>query len=254
MFSNVGDLSRFVIAFMNQGRIDGREALLPGVIAKLSGPQAAIPGGDASYGFGLQASQIGGVPIVAHGGSRAGYGSTIMMAPSRRVAAIVLGNRTGSGLPNTTRRALELLLGMADGALKEPPRTAIAAPVEPGTLDAWAGRYSQGSGPVIEILVRNGALVVREGMREQPAALAGNRLMVGAAGATQPPASWVLVPDRDGRPEYRVPRRAGVPARPRLTARPGRATDARPWRQRSSICAASTAGIVSRSVSTMRSI
>ena len=203
MFSNVQDLSKFVIAFMNDGRVEGRAALKPGVIAKLSSPHAAIPGGDASYGFGLQLSEIGGVPVVGHGGSRAGYGSTIMMVPSRRVAAIVLGNRSGSGLPETTRRAVEMLLGKPDGALEPPqPGEALAA-VDRARLDACAGRYSQGSGAEIEIVVKDGALVVREGTREQPAVLQGSlRLAVGASGGTQPPAQWVLVPDRDGRPEY----------------------------------------------------
>src|SRR4029450_9552393 len=37
MFTNVLDLSRFVIAFMNGGKIDGRQGLSPAGMAKLSG-------------------------------------------------------------------------------------------------------------------------------------------------------------------------------------------------------------------------
>jgi CubicO group peptidase (beta-lactamase class C family) len=195
LFSNVTDLSRFVIAFMNEGRLDGRDVLKPVVIKKLSSAQAPNPGGAASYGYGLQLSEAGGVALVSHGGSRAGYGSTISMVPSRRVAAIAVGNRSGSGLPVTTRRAVEMLLGLADGALRPPqPATHAAAGV-----DGWAGRYSQGSGTGIEIAVKEGRVVVRENGRDQPATpLAGLRLAVGDAAAPQ----WVLVPGRDGQPEY----------------------------------------------------
>jgi hypothetical protein len=180
---------------MNEGRLDGRDVLRPVLIKKLSSAQAPIPGGAASYGYGLQLSEAGGVALVSHGGPRAGYGSTISMVPSRRVAAIAVGNRSGSGLPVTTRRAVEMLLGLADGALRPPqPATHAAAGV-----DGWAGRYSQGSGTGIEIAVKEGRVVVRENGRDQPATpLAGLRLAVGDAAAPQ----WVLVPGRDGQPEY----------------------------------------------------
>jgi hypothetical protein len=62
-----------------------------------------------------------------------------------------------------------------------------------------AGRYTQGSGPGIDIAVKDGQIVVRENGRDQPAKpLNGLRLAVGDAGGP----AWVLVPGRDGRPEY----------------------------------------------------
>ena len=201
MFSNVHDLSRFVIAFMNQGRLDGHEALKPAVIAKLSAPHAAIPGGSASYGYGLDLSERHGVRLVTHGGSRAGYGSTILMVPARRVAAIVLGNRTGSGLPRTAWRGIEMLLDLPTGALEAEPAstTAVAAP-NLDEVKAWVGRYSQGAGSVIEIAIKNGALVVRDGTREQPAIPQGTlRLAVGGRAGTAA-STLILVPGRDGRP------------------------------------------------------
>jgi len=199
LFSTVQDLSRFVIAFMNQGRIDGRDVLKPGVIAKLSTPHAAIPGGNASYGYGLELSERGGIRLVSHGGSRAGYGSTIMMAPDRRAAAILLGNRTGSGLPRTARRAMEMLLQLPEKALDVPMSS--TSTVSPESLAAWAGRYSQGSSGSIEIVLKDGALSVREGGREQRATPQGAlQLSVDAGGAA--PATWTLIPDRYGKPAY----------------------------------------------------
>src|SRR6266508_526617 len=180
MFPSALDLSRFVIAFMNQGQIDGHPVLKPSVIVKLSSPHVAIPGGAASYGYGLELSERGGVRLVSHGGSRAGYGSTILMAPSRRAAAVVLGNRTGSGLQRTARRGLELLLGLTTGALDAPaPSADSSSSLTRDDSKAWIGRYSQGEGNVIEIAVKNGGLVAREGGREQTAVLQGTLRLAG---------------------------------------------------------------------------
>jgi len=198
LFSNVADLARFIIAFMNDGEIDGRLALKPAVIEKLSTPHAAIPGGSASYGYGLELSERSGIRLVSHGGSRAGYGSTIVMAPGRRAGVVVLANRTGSGLPKTARRAMEMLLQLPERALDVPPQPTAA--VAPDALAAWVGRYSQGPSNTIEIAIKDGALVVRDGGREQPAAPQGTlRLSVGRGDA---PSTWVLIPDRDGKPAY----------------------------------------------------
>ena len=205
LFSNVHDLSRFVIAFMNQGQLDGRPVLAPSVIAKLSTPHSAIPGGQASYGYGLELSQANGIRLVSHGGSRAGYGSTIVMAPERRAAAIVLGNRTGSGLPRTARRALEILLDVAPGTLdaSSPSPRDTAAMTSREDLRAWVGRYSQGTGTPIEIALHDGRLVIREANREQPATPLGNlKLAVGASPPGSTTATWILIPDAAGRPAY----------------------------------------------------
>jgi CubicO group peptidase (beta-lactamase class C family) len=207
LFSNVHDLSRFVIAFMNQGRLDGRQVLAPSVIAMLSTAHSAIPGGQASYGYGLELSERRGIRLVSHGGSRAGYGSTILMAPERRAAAIVLGNRTGSGLPRTARRALEILLDVPPATLDPSSPTATdAAMTRREDLSAWVGRYSQGTGTPIEIALRDGRLVVREANREQPATPLGNlKLAVGPVDVVAPgstAATWILIPDAAGRPAY----------------------------------------------------
>jgi tetratricopeptide (TPR) repeat protein len=201
MFSNVQELSRFVIAFMNGGRLDGKQVLAPSVIEALAGRHAQIPGGEAAYGYGLQTVERGGVTLVSHGGSRAGYGSNIFMVPSRRVAVIVLGNRTGSGLPITTRRGVEMLLRMSDGALDPKPTVTRASAAERQAVEAWAGRYSQGTGAAIELAVKSDGLTVHENGREQSATL-GSGLRLTVAAANESAAPWVLVPDRDQRPGY----------------------------------------------------
>lgn len=82
IFSNVSDLSRFVIAFVNGGKLENQQVLSPTLIATLSAPHAKIPGSDTSYGYGLELARYRGMDVVRHGGSRSGYGSTIRMSRS----------------------------------------------------------------------------------------------------------------------------------------------------------------------------
>jgi CubicO group peptidase (beta-lactamase class C family) len=158
MFSSAVELARFVTAFLNDGMVDGKRALDPKAIAMMSAPHVRYPDGSGHYGYGLTVREHRGVRMVEHGGSRMGYGSSIRMAPEQRVAVIVVANRSGASLPATTEKALELLL-----PLKERVATArreIPVPV---------GIYRNGD-QRIEIVDRDGKLVVKRGASETPLA------------------------------------------------------------------------------------
>ena len=109
IFSNTHDLALFASAFMNQGRLEGKQVIDPRAVALVSSPHVAIPGGTntwVSYCYGLQTGEFRGLDVIEHRGSRAGYGSHIRMIPSQRVAIIVLTNRTDGWLPATTKKQL----------------------------------------------------------------------------------------------------------------------------------------------------
>jgi CubicO group peptidase (beta-lactamase class C family) len=56
IFSNAGDLSRWVIAFLNDGRIDGQQVLSPSLIKQMSSHHIPVPGEtDSFYCYGLTA-------------------------------------------------------------------------------------------------------------------------------------------------------------------------------------------------------
>lgn len=111
IYSNVGDLSRFVIALMDGGKIDGKQALAPLVVSSLPAPQVPIPGSpEVHYGYGLMMYEYRGVHVVTHGGASTGYGSTIQMVPAQKFAVITLTNKSGETLARTRERALELAL------------------------------------------------------------------------------------------------------------------------------------------------
>ena len=144
----------------------------PKVIALLSAPHAAIPGSTQSYGYGLEIGEWRGVHVVHHSGSRAGYGSEIRMAPKERVAVIVQTNRSGATLPETTDKALEMLLplGPAESAKKS------AVPLTGEDLKRNAGTFRNGD-ERIEIIAREQRLYLKRGAAaETPMIKYGERI------------------------------------------------------------------------------
>ena len=110
-YSTVTDVSRFVIALMDGGRLDGAPALEPPVVEKLLAPQVRLPGdGGVSYGYGTMQFDTRGARVVTHGGVSRGYGSTIQMVPEKKFAIVVLTNRNGETLPATRNRAMEIAI------------------------------------------------------------------------------------------------------------------------------------------------
>jgi CubicO group peptidase (beta-lactamase class C family) len=194
IFSNTADLSRFVIAFMNDGMLDGRQVLDPKAIAVMSAPHAAIPGSTQSYGYGLEIGEWRGVHLVRHSGSRAGYGSEIRMAPGQRVAVIVQTNRSGATLPETADKAMEMLLplGPAESTKK------AALPLTGEDLQRNAGRFRNGD-ERIEILAREQRLYLKRG-----AAAAAAMIKFGDTeyGLEKGAASFTMVRGDDGKTEY----------------------------------------------------
>ena len=71
-FSSVPELSRFVIALMNGGRLEGKQALPAEVVARMLEPHAKTADPGSSYGYGLYFSERRSVHWAEHtGGARA---------------------------------------------------------------------------------------------------------------------------------------------------------------------------------------
>ncbi len=200
VFTNVEDLSRFVIAFMNHGVIDGKQALPPGVEARMETPSVAIPGSEAtSYGYGLEIGTDRGVRMLRHGGSRSGYGSSIAMAPDRHAAVIILANRTGSSLPRTMQEALAFVLR------RDPPDAATApreVPMTAQEMSGYVGTYSQTGTPVAELLISQGKLMIKQGNSTLPVVKLGDHRFATVRPGSERPQEFYLVTGADGRTAY----------------------------------------------------
>jgi len=218
VFTNVPDLARFVIAFMNGGRLDGKQVLSPSLIATLSRPYASVPFSwdvppglfeGAKYGHGLFIQDYRGVHLLHHGGIIIGFGAFVIMVPEQRFAVIALANRTGSILGKSLEKAMELSLPLKPRP-PAPPRQAL--PMTAAELASDAGVYVNDL-LKIELIVRDGKLYRKETYPttveqgpghdyEVPVTKVGaNRFVFTPPGETTP-AEFVLVPGAGGRPEY----------------------------------------------------
>ena len=188
IFSSAEDLARFVIAFVSDGRVDGKEALSPAVIKMLSTAAATVPGGGSEYGYGLSLRTQGGLRIIQHGGSRSGYGSGITMVPERQFGVIFLANRSGASLPRSAAKAMEIVLGLPPQTRQTAPPSAALTAQERGR---YVGVYSQGPRSM-EIVAKDGKLFLKQGQRETELPPTGE-LRLG---------SYYFVAAPDGRIEY----------------------------------------------------
>jgi CubicO group peptidase (beta-lactamase class C family) len=192
IYSNVVELSRFAIAMLNGGTVDGKRALSPITIQNLQKPQFYLPGEEkAFYGYGLLGYDIRGVKTVSHGGVSRGYGSTIAFAPEHKFAVIVLTNSNGQTLPKTRQKALEMFLPLGPESSSEPAKLSAA----PDELARFAGTYAHAP-QTWKVVARSGELFIETDGKEF-------RLTKTAANEFSYDQGQVLfVPNGDGRVEH----------------------------------------------------
>jgi CubicO group peptidase (beta-lactamase class C family) len=185
VFSNLADLSHFVIAMMDGG-------LPPKVVKALTTSHADIPGSHAKYGYGLELDEIDGIQIWTHGGSRAGYGSYVGMLPGRHIAVIVLCNRTGENLPRTRGKIMDML-----GVPRREPVSTEESAIPPTEFAKYKGAYKNGDARS-QITERDGKLYFRQ--MELRKGEGGWLIMKSPEGRTT--GRVFAVPGADGKIEY----------------------------------------------------
>lgn len=196
IFSNANDLSRWVIAFLNEGKLDGKQVLSPTLINKMVGHHIPVPGEkDSYYAYGLTAFKFKDVEFVGHGGFSRGYGSMIQMVPSRKFAVIVLTNKSGETLRKTLNKATEIGLGLKEGEAEKPP---VVAPLTAAEMDQYAGSYTHAP-QTWEISVKGGKLFVKVDGNESQLTRSGERSFTFGANNEN---ELVFVAGKSGKIEY----------------------------------------------------
>jgi CubicO group peptidase (beta-lactamase class C family) len=192
IFSNAKDLSRWVIALMNEGKVDGKQLLSTSLINQMSGHHVPVPGeSDSYYGYGLTVFKYKGLEFVGHGGFSRGYGSMIQMVPSRKFAVIVLTNKSGETMRKSLDKAMELGLGLKD----EEEKPAAVAPATGTEMKEYVGVYSHAP-QTWEVLLKDGKMYVKFEEKEYPATKSGERKFTFGA---QNENEIVFVPGKDGK-------------------------------------------------------
>lgn len=161
LYSSARELSRFAIAFMNGGRIDGTQVIPTEAIATLSTKQGGMPGEDCGYTYGLSTCTRGTTRVLSHYGFRVGSGAVFTMVPEHRLAIIVLSNRNGGIFFATERAILDQLLPVAGPQAGASPGPAA----QPGARASFAGVYVSGR-DTLRFTPRGDSLFYRYGAAE----------------------------------------------------------------------------------------
>lgn len=193
MWSNSKDLSRWAIAFLNEGRLEGKQLLSASLINQMARHHAPVPGEtDAYYAYGLTTFRFQDHEFVGHGGFSRGYGSMIQMVPSRKFAVIVLTNKSGETLRRSLNRATQLGLGLKDG---EPPKAEPFAALTRAEMDQYVGTYSHAP-QTWDVTVRDNKLYVKVDGAEHELSKSGERKFTFGP---QNQNEIVFVPGKDGK-------------------------------------------------------
>ena len=199
MFSNVNDLARFTIAFMNGGKIDGKQVFSSSLIDVLSTPVAAVPGDlnnqQSTYGF--LSEDYRGVRVLSITGSWAGFTEQMWIVPQHRFAMIVMANRNMAYFNGTAEKAMELALPLGPVT----PRTLTQAmPMSDEEMNSYVGTYNNEDN--VEIVLRDHRLFFRERNSEMPVTKINEHVFaVGPVNGSQPQ-TFAFVTGVNGRIEF----------------------------------------------------
>jgi CubicO group peptidase (beta-lactamase class C family) len=113
LHSNVLDMSRYAIANLNRGELDGARILKTSTYDVMWTPSGEFGGKPAPTGISWFLDDYKGNRIVSHGGGDTGFRSGLAMLPEKKIAVVWATN--SEWLPNTgaiNRAALDTALGL----------------------------------------------------------------------------------------------------------------------------------------------
>jgi CubicO group peptidase (beta-lactamase class C family) len=196
MWSNSRDLSRWVVALMNDGRVEGKQVLSTSLINQMVQHHVPMPGEtDSYYGYGLTIFKYKDNEFVAHGGFSRGYGSMIQTVPARKFAVIVLTNKSGETMRKTLNKATQLALGLKDEA---PEKPAAITPATSSEMNEYAGVYSHAP-QTWDVSVKEGKLYMKFDGKESVMIKSGERKFTFGE---QNENEVVFVPGKSGKIEF----------------------------------------------------
>jgi CubicO group peptidase (beta-lactamase class C family) len=201
VYSCVNEMARFAIAFLNEGKLDGRQTLSPAVIAKMQTPNARqlSAADDTSYGYGLFMNHYRGVRQLWHDGSMTGYTASMLMVPEQRFAIIILCNADGVALDKTREKAMELMLPLAP---KEVAKPDIPQPISISEMEKYVGSYEQPNRFKIEIVVKEGRLFIKEFNSEMPLIKIGENRFIFRFPQGEKSVEIFIKLEKDGKPRF----------------------------------------------------
>jgi CubicO group peptidase (beta-lactamase class C family) len=207
--SSINDLSKWVMAQLNKGKIGDAQIIPANVIARTWAPNSILGNGGtqfntghfALYGLGWFLEEYNGKKIVSHTGGVNGFVTSVTLIPEEKLGIIVLTNtdanafyealkweimdaymnlpyRNYSNLMLSNQKAgdaeMEKMLTAKRDTINTKPKTALP-------LASYAGEYTHDIYGKMNIKIENGELIMRfehhKGRFSKLEALGGNRFL-----------------------------------------------------------------------------
>ena len=187
--SSVLDMSKWVMAQLNNGKLEGKEIIPASAIGQTRTPHSILGNGGhmfnkahfALYGLGWFLDEYAGRKIVAHTGGVNGFVTSVCLVPEEKLGIIVLTNTDANnfyealrneiedaylGLPYRNYSKVYLNYQQADEKEKEKQWKAVkdSIAMNPKTelpLTAYAGNYRHDVYGNMNINIENGKLIMR---------------------------------------------------------------------------------------------
>lgn len=175
LYSSANEMARLALGLLNDGRVDGRQALPAGLVAAMRGEVARVPTTGEAYGQGVF---LGRMPQeFGHGGTMTGYAAQLTVSDhdgfghGPKAAVVVLTNRDGAN-PEPLLR-LALAAARADATGQERITIADYAPLPTRVLtereaDRFVGRYASPRRFTVEVVRERASLVLKRFGRTFP--------------------------------------------------------------------------------------
>ncbi|HVF71572.1 MAG TPA: serine hydrolase [Chthoniobacterales bacterium] len=123
--SSVDEMAHYARMMLAGGMFEGKRVLLESDVQAMMQPQVPIGKdlfsdvfGFRNYGMGLFVQTYRGIEIAHHGGNLDGLSASLVLVPSKKIAVIVLANRTGTRLRDALPfEIIDRLLGLESSGL-----------------------------------------------------------------------------------------------------------------------------------------
>lgn len=153
--SNVEDLARFAALQFRDGPAGGRQILRGSTLREMHRIHWLEPNWQSGWGLGFSVRRLAGRTLVGHGGSLAGYRTTVSLDTKEKIGVIVLTN-SDDGDPGMYADKFFELVAPAIARAAAPPASPKQA--DPA-WNAYAGLYRSPWGDS-QVLILNGELVI----------------------------------------------------------------------------------------------
>jgi CubicO group peptidase (beta-lactamase class C family) len=143
--SDARDMSRYMIAQLNEGRYEGAQILSSEGVAEMHRGAADTGRPNVSYAMGWIEGKLDGVPVVSHNGDTGDFHATIILVPKSKWGVVVLMNgsndlRQGS-LDTPAQGVVAQLLGveapLSPGPFQDPAVIAVLVILAVGMLQVF---------------------------------------------------------------------------------------------------------------------